>query len=201
MSAEPARPRQTLGAAYFRRLYAADPDPWSFATSAYERAKYAATLAALPRARYRAGFEIGCSIGVLTRDLAARCEQLLAVDLLPEVLARARRRCAGLPQVAFARMAVPDEWPAGRFDLIVLSEVGYYLVPADLDRLADLIAAALLPEGHLVMVHWTRATDYPMSGDQVYERLTARAASRLEALAGQRAASYRLDVLARSAAT
>ena len=32
---------------YFERLYARDPDPWRFATSEYERDKYAATLAAL----------------------------------------------------------------------------------------------------------------------------------------------------------
>jgi hypothetical protein len=72
VTVEAVRPRQSLRADYFRRLYAADPDPWAFATSSYERATYDATLAALPCPRYRAGFEIGCSIGVLTRDLAAR---------------------------------------------------------------------------------------------------------------------------------
>lgn len=199
MTAEAARPSQSLDTDYFRRLYEADPDPWRFATSPYERAKYAATLAALPRVRYRAGFEIGCSIGVLTRDLAARCERLLAVDLLPEVLAAARARCAGLPQVVFRRMAVPDQLPAGRFDLIVVSEVGYYLATADLDRLADFIMGALLPQGHLVMVHWTGATDYPLSGDQVHERVLARSAGRLTRLSGTRAESYRLDVLERCA--
>jgi SAM-dependent methyltransferase len=199
VAAEAARPRSTLGADYFRRLYAANPDPWGFATSAYERAKYAATLTALPRQRYRAGFEIGCSIGVLTRALAARCERLLAVDLLPEVLARARACCAGLPQVAFRRMAVPDQLPADRFDLIVLSEVGYYLAPADLDRLSDFIAAALWPQGHLLMIHWTGATDYPLSGDQVHDRVMAHAAGALRRHSGRRAPSYRLDVLERCA--
>ena len=52
-------------------------------------------------------FEIGCSIGVLTRKLARRCERLLAVDLLPEILARAPARCADLPGVSFPRLAVP----------------------------------------------------------------------------------------------
>ena len=33
---------------YFEQLYASDPDPWRFATSDYERDKYAATLDALP---------------------------------------------------------------------------------------------------------------------------------------------------------
>jgi SAM-dependent methyltransferase len=200
VTVEAVRPRQSLRADYFRRLYAADPDPWDFATSSYERAKYDATLAALPRPRYRAGFEIGCSIGVLTRDLAARCERLLAVDLLPEVLAGARRRCACLPHVKFERMAVPDQLPAGPFDLIVLSEVGYYLAPADLDRLANFFSTALRPQGHLVMVHWTGATDYPLSGDQVHERVTVRTAGLLRRLTARRGGRYRLDVLARCAA-
>ncbi|MDX1541958.1 MAG: SAM-dependent methyltransferase, partial [Geminicoccaceae bacterium] len=75
------RPRQSLPASYFDEKYAADPDPWAFATSAYEAAKYQATLDALPRARYGSALELGCSIGVLTERLAARCTSLLALDV------------------------------------------------------------------------------------------------------------------------
>ena len=64
------RPARSLPTAYFDRKYAFDPDPWGFATSAYEADKYRATLAALPRARYRRALEVGCSIGVLTERLA-----------------------------------------------------------------------------------------------------------------------------------
>ncbi len=59
------------------------------------------------------------------------------------------------------------------------------------------MAAALLPQGHIVVVHWTGATDYPLSGDQVHEIVRARTAGRCELLAAQRAERYRLDVLAR----
>ncbi len=81
----------SLEPAYFDALYAADPDPWQFATSAYEREKYDATLAALPT-RIGSAFEIGCSIGILTRRLAERCNTLLAVDVAKAALAAARRR-------------------------------------------------------------------------------------------------------------
>ena len=64
--------------AHFDRLYGADPDPWKFATSDYERDKYAATLAALPDRRFTRCYEVGCSIGVLTRQLAPRCDAILA---------------------------------------------------------------------------------------------------------------------------
>ncbi len=71
---------------YFEQLYVRDPDPWRFATSGYERDKYAATLAALPNRRFASGFEVGCSIGVLTRQLAERCDALLAADGSPTAL-------------------------------------------------------------------------------------------------------------------
>ena len=126
-------------AEYFERLYAHDPDPWRFASSEYERDKYTATLAALPPRRFARAFEIGCSIGVLTRHLAERCDALLGADVAEGALAQARERCAGLFHVKLSRMVVPQDWPDGRFDLIVFSEVLYYLglpVGRDMDGYA-----------------------------------------------------------------
>ena len=60
-----SEPRPTLQPEYFDALYASDPDPWNFAASPYERAKYALTLNAMPKPRYRSALEVGCSIGVL----------------------------------------------------------------------------------------------------------------------------------------
>ncbi|RAI56136.1 SAM-dependent methyltransferase [Roseicella frigidaeris] len=189
------RPARSLGPDYFESIYAADADPWRFASSEYERAKYAATLAALPRPHYGRAFEIGCSIGVLTAQLAARCDSLLAVDLAEAPLAAARARCAGLPNVAFRRMAVPGDWPDGAFDLILLSEVVYYLDMADLARLAGRVAAALAPGGEALLVHWTGETDYPLSGDAAAEGFIAAAG--LPVIRQQRAEAYRLDLLRR----
>ena len=113
----------SLRRAYFEQLYGPDPDPWRFATSAYEREKYQSTLDALPRPHYESALEAGCSIGVLTRRLAARCDRLFAFDIAAAPLAAARRRCADAPGVRFARMTAPEDWPEGCFDLILLSEI------------------------------------------------------------------------------
>ena len=134
---------RTLPRRYFEALYAADADPWRFATSNYEKRKYARSMAALARARYGAGLEIGCSIGVMTRHLAQRCETLLAVDIAEAPLMAARRRCAGMPSVRFDRMKVPGDWPSGPFDLIVLSEVVYYLDEEDVAFLARCLEETL----------------------------------------------------------
>ena len=81
---------------HFEALYAGDPDPWKFATSDYERRKYAATLNLLPDRRFSSALEVGASIGVLTRQLAARCDRVLATDVVEVALEQGRKRCTGL---------------------------------------------------------------------------------------------------------
>jgi SAM-dependent methyltransferase len=187
----------SLGRDYFEDLYVKEADPWRFATSEYEHEKYDATLYALPRARYARGLEIGCSIGVLTRRLAARCDRLLATDVAEEPLREARLRSADAPWVEFRRSAAPGEWPEGRFDLILLSEVVYYLSRADVDLLAERVVGSLAPRGDLVLVHWTGKTDYPLSGDQASERLLEKTHPALRTTLEKRLELFRLDVARR----
>ncbi|MGU3537944.1 class I SAM-dependent DNA methyltransferase [Methylobacterium sp. A54F] len=190
-----SRYTRSIPASYFDERYADDPDPWRFATSDYEREKYAATLAALPRARYDAILEIGCSIGVFTRELAARCDAILGLDVAEAALEQARIRCADQPGARFARMQVPGEWPEGRFDLILLSEVVYYLDRADVGRLVQRVRESLAPGGDVVLVHWTGETHYPLSGDEAAEAFLQEVGDALDVLAATRAEAYRLDVL------
>lgn len=157
---------------YFTRLYATSRDPWGFDERWYERRKRALTAAVLPRDRFRSAFEPGCSIGNLTAVLAPRCDRVLATDVVDEALTTARARLADQPHVTFARWALGDEWPRAQFDLIVLSEVCYYLDPAVLPAVLDEAAAHLAPDGVVLAVHWRHpVTDYPMTGDAVHARL------------------------------
>lgn len=201
--ADPKQPAETptgrraksLDTDYFKGMYATESDPWRFATSAYERDKYAATLAALPRARYASGLEVGCSIGVFTHQLCSRCDALIGLDVVPSVLDDARARCTDCPNVRFQLAAVPGAWPDGRFDLILISEVAYYLDRADLARLVARVAGSVLPEADIVLVHWLGVTHYPLSGDEAAEGFIAGAQGFARALKQSRTAEYRLDVL------
>ncbi len=160
----------------FERIHARSDDPWGFETSPYERAKYADTLAALDGRRYRNGLELGCSIGVMTPLLAARCDDLLAIDISATALARAQTRCAVLPGVRFAQAALPQELPAldpGSCDLLVLSELLYFLSPGDIDRLMSGVLAAAAPDAVILLVNWTGHTDTPCTGDGAAERARA----------------------------
>ena len=190
---------ESLSPGYFDDVYRANADPWNFATSPYEAAKYAATLAALPRERYENALEIGCSIGVLTEQLASHCGQLLSLDVSPAALEQARTRCVRLPQVQFEQRYLPGDFPAGAFDLILISEVGYYLSMPDLVVLRERCVNQLVTGGHLLLVHWTPfVPDYPLTGDQVHETFAASATGEvLRHQDGRREEKYRLDLFER----
>ena len=190
------RASSSLQPGYFDALYSREPDPWQFETSAYEAAKYDATLDALPQERFVSGLEVGCSIGVLTARLASRCNELLALDVSEQALDQARNRCRDFPHVQFEKGQVPQDWPDGRFDLIVLSEVLYYLDKDDLDRLATRACLSLVPGGTVLMVHWLGETDYPLSGDVAVEHFTRRLERRpVHSFRQAREPEYRLDCL------
>jgi cyclopropane fatty-acyl-phospholipid synthase-like methyltransferase len=190
--------RPTVRPEYFDTLYAADLDPWKFATSQYERGKYTLTLDAMPQPRYRSALEVGCSIGVLTRSLASRCDAVVAIDAAQIPLAEARRRCADLPGVRFERMFVPDQWPDGAFDLILLSEVIYYLSRNDVGRLAARVTNSLAKGGSVILVHWTGLTNYPLSGDEAAALFIERIGPACVVKRGNRYRQFRLDVLSRA---
>lgn len=190
--------QQSLPPSYFDNLYGANPDPWGFETSEYEANKYAATLAALPKQRYRSAFEIGGSIGVLTAKLAERCDSLLSIDVSELAQKRAIARCQVLPQVQFQIMRVPEEYPDRVFDLTLVSEVGYYWSWEDLKKAQQCIIEHLESGGHLLLVHWTLyARDYPLTGDQVHDAFLELVPSKLRHLGSRREEEYRLDLFER----
>lgn len=180
-------------ATHFARLYKANPDPWSFATSRYERAKYRATIAALGRRRFGSALEVGCSIGVLTRMLAPRCDRLFGIDIIAAPLAYARRRCTGFQGLHFRRMTVPAEWPAGQFDLVVLSEVLYFLAGSDIERCARRAVGSTRLGGHILLVNWLGISDDPTTGEQAAERFIA--AAHCSVVRGEHHETWRLDLL------
>ncbi|MHC5795148.1 PIG-L family deacetylase [Lacisediminihabitans sp. FW035] len=162
--------RLSIDAAYFDALYAGNADPWRLASRWYETRKRSITVSSLPSSRYQRGLEIGCSVGMLTLELAPRCDALLAVDLAAGALATARERLHHKANVTFAELDVTTDFPPGEFDLIVVSEVGYYLSRRDLTTLLDRIASRLEPGGTVVLCHWRHpVSDYPLLGDEVHE--------------------------------
>lgn len=182
---------------YFHKMYRDSDDPWGFANRWYEQRKYALTMAALSKRRYRRAFEAGCSIGVFTEQLASRCDEVLAVDLSPKAIDIARQRLLPMAdRVTVEAGNFVDDWPAGVFDLIVLSEVLYYLDGSQFDAVIGKVADALTDDGEMVAVHWRwPVPEYPATGDQVHERLRG---TQLSSTASYVDDDFRLDVFART---
>ena len=192
----------------FENIYATSSDPYGYTSSDYERQKYSATLAALSRDRYAKAFEIGCSIGVLTRLLGERCDSLLSVDIVERALQQARQRCAAERNITFARMRVPDDWPNESFDLIVISEVLHYLTVSELERLVQRLRSSLRPSGEIILVHhrWTgmllpewlqRSIPVLSKANRRHDRLIASVSDFARVLHHEQHDEYRLDLLRR----
>ena len=181
--------------AEFEALYRADADPWAMESSPYEARKYDATLRALRAPRHGRTLEVGCSIGVLTALLAARSDRVVALDVSATALSRARER-PGTANVEWMRAEVPGDWPAGRYDLIVLSEVLYFLEPVEVTSIATLVARDLARDGEAIVVNWLGECDRTLDGDAAAALFAQHAATqglRHETVA--REPRYRIDRL------
>ncbi len=184
---------------HFESLYASDPDPWGFETSDYERAKYARTLDALGPGPFASGLEIGCSIGVFTSLLATRCKSLLAVDISRLAVERARLRLGDRDNVQLEVRSLPEEMPAGSFDVVVCSEILYYWDRELLASAVPMLDESVAPGGVLVAVHWRKPTrTYPLLGDEAHELLSLHTS--LVHTAGCVQDEYRLDRYEKAAA-
>ena len=69
----------------------------------------------------------------------------------------------------FERRELPEDFPPRDFELIVASEVLYYLDPPAFEAMLDRL------RGTVLAVHWRHPTrTYPMTGDEVHDALIRR---------------------------
>jgi ubiquinone/menaquinone biosynthesis C-methylase UbiE len=184
------------GPRHFQRIYEASKDPWDYRNSHYEMAKRDATIAALEGRHFRSGLEVGCSIGELTYQLAKHCDRLLGVDFIDEALAAARAKCVNQAWVSFENAQVPCEWPEDQFDLIVLSEVLYFLSSEDSRGVAARCRRCLTVGGVILLVNWLdKSPDDPCSGDHAADRFIEAGRDWLRAGFSRRTERYRVDRL------
>lgn len=159
----------------FNTLYEADKDPWNTDSSSYERRKRAVVMACLPRNRYHRAAEPGCGTGRLTLQLASRCDRLLASDGAPLAVAAAREHVRDEPGVTVEQSYLPSGLPEGPLDLVVLSEILYYLSDEDLDTLLESMSTAVEPGGDVVAVHWQQwPPEATRSASEAHHRLAQR---------------------------
>jgi protein-L-isoaspartate O-methyltransferase len=186
-----------MDATDFEARYRSSPDPWGYHTSEYERNKYAATLAACGEGPFSSALELGASIGVFSSLLAPRCRALTTIDFAPTAVAMARKRLAAETHVDVRLGALPEDFPAGAYDLVVASEILYYLPLEALHTTLTELEAAMLPHARMVAVHWRPAgPDRWLDATAVHSALQAQ--SWLAPVNASGTDQYRLDLLERA---
>jgi LmbE family N-acetylglucosaminyl deacetylase/SAM-dependent methyltransferase len=160
----------------FDALHREREDPWSLYSSPYEVRKRNTLMGLLRGASegsqvlYERVLEIGCSVGALTGELAGMSRSVVAVDASEAALDSARVRQADKPNVVFERAVIPDEWPeGGPYDLVVISETGYYLTESELRGTLDRVEVTGTPDLRLALCHYTGSIDgWPLNAEQVH---------------------------------
>ncbi len=185
-----------MSIADFEARYRAEPDPWDYLESRYEARKYAATLAACGAGPFTSALELGASIGAFSARLAPRCKSLVTIDAAPSAVDAARERLADQPQAMVICGAIPAAVPHRPFDLVVASEILYYLDESELAGVLALLERLMSSGARLIAVHWRPAgSERPFTADQVHRRL--RLEPWLVLVSRHDTEDYRLDVLER----
>ena len=156
-------------AEFFEARYRDSGDPWDLAHDSYEQARYDTVIRALGGRRYRYAYEPGCAVGALTVKLAEICDRVDASDFSRTAVEQARQRCVSYPGVEVRCASLTDPAPIGEYDLIVLSEIGYYFTLTAWQCLVSDIANRMQPGAILLASHWLgRSPDHILSGDEVH---------------------------------
>jgi SAM-dependent methyltransferase len=143
----------------FEQKFCNNIDPWDYRRSLFEHRKREVLLRACGHRKHGRGLELGCAIGETTDHLAHLCLQLTALDGSATALAEASRRLARHSNVKFVLAHLPHAMPHGPFDLIVVSELAYYLRVRELILLCEKVSAALARRGMVVSLHHRQPFD------------------------------------------
>jgi SAM-dependent methyltransferase len=167
-------------------------EPWGYPVDPYERDHDRLIMQSLLKGSYERAFEAGCGNGELTEVLARCCRKLIATDIAPTSVARARVRCGHLNNVSIRCADLSDHLPEGPFDLVILREVGHPMNPAEMLRISLALSRSLSPAGELVALHgMAQQRTGSMAGESIHNLLSANLP--LEWVRRERGVGYRLD--------
>ena len=181
---------------HFDTMFDESSDPWGYDDEPYERDRFARTAAALNDQRYEFALELGCANGALTEHLAPLCQQLLATDVSSSALAAAQRRVGTLANVILRQASLPRQVPDGEFDLIVASDMLYYLGLEGVVSLMGELDRRAAPGCRLLIASYLGETDTRLTGEMSSETAIAHL-PRWRRTHAERTDRLRIDVLKR----
>lgn len=143
-------------------------DPWELETSEYDQTKYARELTMIGGRRYSRVLEVGCGAGQFTRGLSSIADHILALDIAPSAIEKAREAGIANRAAEFRVANIMDGVPRkeGPWDLIVMSETVYCLGWAysffQLGWLAAELFTATSPGGRFLMTNTNGSLTGPL---------------------------------------
>ena len=174
---------------HLHQLYANTDDPWDFARSTYEQQKFIATRNALTHQSYGNALELGCGNGALARHLAPLCARYTGLDAVERAVMAARSL---VPSATFIRACYPCPLPGDGYDLIILSEVLYFMTPDAIAHLArDL--ARVAPRAEILCTTFLGDTELPLQGGQSLDVFRAAVNPYLDLKVVADTGRYRID--------
>lgn len=155
---------------YFEDLYRYNSDPWGYDSHWYEARKRQICLALLTRPRYPKVLEVGCSNGHLSIYLAQRAEQLWCIDVSESAVQLASERLQEFEHVVVENRKIPEDYSIQKFDLILISEMAYYLSANELHQFIEKLKHSLNDDGEILCCHWRhRIQDFELNAEQVHQ--------------------------------
>jgi SAM-dependent methyltransferase len=143
-------------------------DPWDIEGAELTRREHERMIALLEGRRYRRVLEIGCGAGVFTRRLGTIADTVLALDVAPTAIARARALTPEPGPIEFRIANVMEYDPSrdGPWDLVVMAEMIYYLgwlYPFfDIAWFASQLFSATADGGRLLLANTICGMDHPL---------------------------------------
>lgn len=156
------------------RFFDSGGDPFGFDVNPDEQIKFRRTLEVCGSGNLGRVLEIGCAVGSFTEMLSPRATDLLAIDVSEAAIEQAKERMNGHPHVHLETRTLPADFPGGPFDLVVASDVLYYLTLDDLETCLTLIEKRLASGGALVAVHYTPRVGTLLDGNELHDFLADR---------------------------
>ena len=148
-------------------------DPFGFDVNPDEQLKFRKTLEICGDGKLGRVLEIGCAVGSFTEMIASRATDVLAIDVSEAAIRQAKQRLHQQQNVRLETRTLPAEFPDGQFDLIIASDVLYYLTVEDLQTCMGMIEAALSSGGAMVAVHYIPRVGTLLDGNELHDLMKA----------------------------
>ncbi|MEF2072208.1 class I SAM-dependent methyltransferase [Consotaella aegiceratis] len=144
---------KAIDPAGFEAKFRQNADPWNYAGSRFEAFKRGVLLQACGAGQRGRVLELACANGVTTMALRTRVLRIVGIDASPTAIEAARHRTHDCDRIRVEVGLLPHDMPRGPFDLIVVSELLYYLPERNLFQTLARLRTATAPGGRVVLLH------------------------------------------------